>query len=103
MSGAQGGGQKSMPLDTATTSGALAEVHLLLAPNPASDQMRISLSAETGVGLLLIHDGHGREVYRQTMNSPTTTLDVSSFSTGPYYMSFVRDTERIVSGFAIQR
>ena len=99
----QGGGHKSLAADSTLAKGELAEVHLLLAPNPANDHVRISLTNGSSDGVLVIHDVNGREVLRRAMNAASLTLDISDLATGPYYMSFVRDEERIVSGFAIQR
>lgn len=100
---AQSGGYKSLVPDTTAGTGELADVHLLLAPNPANDLIRVTLTNGSSDGALVIHDGNGREVMRRTMNADGLALDVSDLATGPYYMSFIRDQERIVTGFAIQR
>lgn len=103
MGEAQGGSSKSTFGTTEPVKGPLAEVHLNIAPNPASDQLRVMLNMEMGAGSLLIHDGQGREVMRTTMNAATAELDVSTLQPGAYFISYQREGERIVTGFAVHR
>ena len=74
-----------------------------LAPNPASDILRVTMTEEVGGGQAIIHDAQGNMVIQAQVQGASFVLDVAGLSVGPYYISFIRGGERIVSGFSVQR
>jgi len=103
ISEANGGGAKSKPADAETMASGLQEVYMGLAPNPANDELRITLTADVGPGKIAVHDMQGRQVLQQSVQGSIFSLNVSSLQAGSYYVSFLREGERIVTGFTVQR
>jgi len=70
--------------------------NLSVYPNPAKNIITIATSPfirETGT--LSLHDALGKEVYKTTINSPSTQIDVSQFASGSYYVSLFRNGSTI--------
>jgi len=102
ISNANSDGNRSTLVDLDTTS-TLRTVHMNLAPNPAAEETRVTFTEDTGVGTLQVHDSQGRQVLSRTAQGPSFMLNVAAFQSGAYYVSFIQGTERIVTGFSIQR
>ncbi len=71
--------------------------HVSLYPNPANDQLIVSTTAAETIE---ITDATGRVVYSGTATGNNTTIDVSSFAPGMYFVNVysagAKSTERLV-------
>lgn len=70
--------------------------NLSVYPNPAKNIITIATSPfikETGT--LSLHDALGKEVYKTSINSHSTQIDVSHFASGSYYVSLFRNGSTI--------
>jgi len=74
-----------------------------LAPNPASDNLRVTMTEEVDGGQAIVHDAQGNVVIQAQVQGGSFVIDVAGLSIGPYYLSYMRGGERIVSGFSVQR
>lgn len=72
---------------------------LVIAPNPASDELRVQLNA-SGTGQWLIHDAHGRLVRQGRWSGPVQTLDVNALMPGLYIATVATEHGRSVARFA---
>lgn len=63
-------------------------------PNPASDVLNIS-DMNQSINSIVIVDMIGKVVYSTNTNSETITVDVSTFNTGTYFITFIN-----VDGFS---
>ncbi len=62
-------------------------------PNPANNVLNISMNQ--GINSIVIVDMIGKVVYSTEVNSETITVDVSTFNTGTYFITFIN-----VDGFS---
>lgn len=61
-------------------------------PNPCSDNLFLQFSGESDVtGLIEVYNSTGVRVISTIVNQPTVQLDVTSLSTGMYYIVFSTD------------
>lgn len=82
-----------------TSIPAHASAPLLIAPNPASDELRVQLNA-SGTGQWLIHDADGRLVRQGRWSGPVQTLDVNALMPGLYFATVATEHGRAVARFA---
>jgi hypothetical protein len=66
-------------------------------PNPASEHLTFSLE-ENVKAELNVFNNDGQLVYSASVNGNAHKVDVSQFSAGTYFYSFVENSERISSG-----
>lgn len=66
-------------------------------PNPASDNIQINSSSESGT--LSIVDASGRVLYEQAFNNGYALVDVSAFSTGLYLIQLTAATTQTTRRF----
>lgn len=64
----------------------LAKPNFSLSPNPANTQLTIQSPPEAMGSSLIIYDAQGRTVRRLSIENERTTLDVSQWSTGMYFL-----------------
>lgn len=70
--------------------------NLSVYPNPAKNIITIATSPFIKEeGTLILHDALGKEVYKTTVNSPSTQIDVAQFASGSYYVSLSRNGSTI--------
>ena len=72
---------------------------LQLYPNPAQDQLHITLPRGEHKGELRILDALGRVVLTQQVVSTTAAIDVRGIAPGSYRCVLTSATDRVVSGF----
>jgi len=72
---------------------------LQLYPNPAQDQLHITLPTGENKGELRILDALGRVVLTQQVVSTTAAIDVRGIAPGSYRCVLTSATDRVVSGF----
>ena len=73
-------------------------VALSLYPNPAMDQLIVNIHGFTEVCPFRIFNVNGVEVYSSTLNHQHTTIDISEFATGIYFIQTPTD-----SGLAVRK
>jgi hypothetical protein len=66
-------------------------------PNPASEYITFSLEENINAELSVFNN-EGQLIYSASVNGNTLKVDVSQFSAGTYFYSFVENSERISSG-----
>ncbi len=72
---------------------------LVLAPNPAADELRVQVHAG-GAGQWGIHDAHGRVVLQGRWTGTSRSLDVSGLSPGIYIVTLTTEHGGAVARFA---
>lgn len=72
---------------------------LVIAPNPASDEIRLLLSS-SGTGQWLVHDAQGRVVLQGRWSGSLSSLDVGRLPTGLYTAAVITEHGRAVARFA---
>lgn len=66
--------------------------NLSVYPNPAKNIITVATSPFIKeAGTITLRDGLGKEVYKTTVNSNSTQMDVSHFASGSYYVSLERN------------
>ncbi|MBD3638628.1 MAG: S8 family serine peptidase [Crocinitomicaceae bacterium] len=71
-----------------------SEIHVAIYPNPADDEVVITLSENNATTMTLI-DNSGRIVQTQKLTAKTTTIDISSLAAGMYTIKLTADDGRI--------
>ncbi len=69
-------------------------------PNPATDELNVSIDNTQGLNRMQIYDMYGNKVFQTTnFEENTHTLDISTFSKGVYTVRFYYNTELITEKF----
>jgi uncharacterized repeat protein (TIGR01451 family) len=71
------------------------QAQLLLQPNPASDQLRVSID-DGSIDAMTIVAADGREVMRRRVRSMSLTIDVKGLSAGSYFLLATLDSGIVV-------
>jgi pimeloyl-ACP methyl ester carboxylesterase len=61
-------------------------------PNPATDELRITISKEITGGILFIYDLMGRQVYQDRIVKTNDQIDLSNIARGTYLLIYSKDT-----------
>ncbi len=70
-----------------------ADVIMILAPNPANQQVKLALSGVSGMVNCNIIDMSGRVVYSKVINAEqSNTIDLSNVPTGAYFVRITNDS-----------
>ena len=69
----------------------LNEISINISPNPANDNIAITIDSDIEVGLLSVYDINGTLIKTQKVDSGTNYFDSSSLSQGSYVFSVVTD------------
>lgn len=72
-----------------------------MGPNPASDQLTISLAGDVGNGVLQLLDAQGRLVRSVTPVGRTWNWDVSDVPTGVYQLQLCSGTTKVTRALAV--
>ncbi|MBL7137932.1 MAG: T9SS type A sorting domain-containing protein [Bacteroidales bacterium] len=76
----------------------MPDVDVLLAPNPASDRMTVTVSEVIKNGLFEVYNTQGKKIRQYPVNSISETLDVSSLTNGMYYYNVTDGTRTLNTG-----
>ncbi len=61
-------------------------------PNPATDELRITISKEITGGILFIYDLMGKQVYQDRIVKTNDQIDLSNIAKGTYLLIYSKDT-----------
>jgi len=78
-----------------------APLKCTLYPNPASDVMKISLGENTDLAHYSIFDITGSQVSDGKFQGPSSSIDVSNFSSGIYFLRIMTGSDRIKQRFIV--
>ncbi|MFZ1687018.1 MAG: T9SS type A sorting domain-containing protein [Flavobacteriales bacterium] len=95
--------EKEEDAEPKVLASSMEELHLQVAPNPASEQLSIMVPSEFASGTIDLLSPTGALMATTTVTSTRTTFDVSNFSSGHYFIRFVRGDETIISPCIVQR
>ncbi|NQV01110.1 MAG: T9SS type A sorting domain-containing protein [Bacteroidia bacterium] len=76
----------------------MPDVDVVLAPNPASDRMTVTLSEQIKNGLFEVYNAHGKMIRQYKLNSISEILDVSSLRSGMYYYKVTEGSSKLNTG-----
>jgi len=76
----------------------MPDVDVLLAPNPASEKMTITLSEQIKNGLFEVYNSQGKKTTQFNLNSTSETLDVTSLKSGIYYYRVTNGSKSLNTG-----
>lgn len=76
-----------------------AKAQLKLAPNPAKDQLKVSLPYSGVPATIIIRNNSGAIVYKQTVSVAETIISVSQFSAGVYQLEVNENGNKLASKF----
>ena len=71
---------------------------ITIAPNPTSGIVTLSKNNQTTVSKVTVFDINGKvvKVIDSELNFDTTTVDLSTFSKGVYFMEIANETDKVV-------
>ncbi|MFT5877061.1 MAG: pimeloyl-ACP methyl ester carboxylesterase [Salibacteraceae bacterium] len=61
-------------------------------PNPVIDKLQLVIPIEDINGILTINNLVGQQVYQSSILSTNTQIDVSAFTSGSYYLRYMKDS-----------
>ncbi len=82
-------------LELITASEELSDLDVKLFPNPTSDKITIQ-SDNFKNTTLQITDILGKQIFQQNINKSETILDLSTYSSGQYFLQLERNNKRVV-------
>jgi serine protease AprX len=68
-------------------------------PNPANDVLNFDIKNDAQLSAVNIHDISGKEVFRNTNALNTSSVDISSLSSGVYFITFQSDRNSVTKKF----
>ena len=88
-------GTNTVKIELITANEELSDLEVKLFPNPTSDKITIQ-SDNFKNTTLQITDNLGKQILQQNINKSETILDLSTYSSGQYFLQLERDNKRIV-------
>ena len=67
-------------------------IELDVFPNPVIERLNLTIPFEHINGILTINNLVGQQVYQSSILSTNTQIDVSAFSSGSYYLRYMKDS-----------
>jgi Secretion system C-terminal sorting domain len=94
-----GGGDSKRLANTINIAPISSNFDFSITPNPANNQIVITLSNSTAINKASIFNNLGQEVINFTITSALQPIDVSSLSAGMYYAVLQSDTKKMIKKF----
>ena len=82
------------------TNEPLTKVNVLIYPNPASNFLKIEMESSDGSRYLL-HDLMGKLVREGSLNTSSTTVDISNLADGTFRLSVANQRGRTLNSFLV--
>lgn len=89
--------EKEPDAEPKNRSSSIEEMQLNVMPNPASDQLQISVPEEFASGTMDLITSTGSIVATQRVTGTITVIDVNSLPSGQYFVRFTRNDERLIA------
>lgn len=67
-------------------------LELNIFPNPVIENLNLVIPIENINGILTINNLVGQQVYQSSISSTITKIDVSTFTSGSYYLKYMKDS-----------
>jgi dienelactone hydrolase len=67
-------------------------VEIAIFPNPVIEKLNLVILIENINGILTINNLFGQQVYKGSISSTNTQIDVSSYTSGPYFIKYAKDS-----------
>ena len=80
----------------------LEDLTLQLQPNPAHDQLQLSLSSPLQQATVEVYDMNGRNVLSRSFTGQALTIDVHELQRGAYALRLIHGGEMLVKQFMLQ-